>query len=391
MELNKSDLIDPIELSQRLIRCPSVTPIEGGALDELQAVLEGIGFKCTRLVFSESGTPDVDNLYARIGDDGPNFCFAGHSDVVPPGLSSEWSGDPFSGMIADGKLFGRGSSDMKSAIAAFVAAAERFIKGKFDKGRFSISLLITGDEEGPAINGTVKVLEWMEENNEKINCCIVGEPTNPDFLGGMAKIGRRGSLTGWLTVFGTQGHTAYPHLADNPLSRLVKMLAPLSEETLDEGTKYFPPTTVAIASIDTGNSASNVIPNKATATFNIRFNDKRTSEEIENWLRNIFEEVGGKFELETACSSNAFITQPGALSEDLVDAVKEITGLSPELSTTGGTSDARFIRKYCPVIEFGGVGKTMHKINEHVEVEDIRVLSDIYFALLRRFFSRFSG
>ena len=391
MELNKSDLIDPIELSQRLIRCPSVTPIEGGALDELQAVLEGIGFKCTRLVFSESGTPDVDNLYARIGDDGPNFCFAGHSDVVPPGLSSEWSGDPFSGMIADGKLFGRGSSDMKSAIAAFVAAAERCIKEKFDKGRFSISLLITGDEEGPAINGTVKVLEWMEENNEKINCCIVGEPTNPDFLGGMAKIGRRGSLTGWLTVFGTQGHTAYPHLADNPLSRLVKMLAPLSEETLDEGTKYFPPTTVAIASIDTGNSASNVIPNKATATFNIRFNDSRTSEEIENWLRNIFEEVGGKFELETACSSNAFITQPGALSEDLVDAVKEITGLSPELSTTGGTSDARFIRKYCPVIEFGGVGKTMHKINEHVEVEDIRVLSDIYFALLRRFFSRFSG
>ena len=391
MELNKSDLIDPIELSQKLIRCPSVTPIEGGALDELQTVLERIGFKCTRLVFSESGTPDVDNLYARIGDDGPNFCFAGHSDVVPPGLSSEWSGDPFSGMIADGKLFGRGSSDMKSAIAAFVAAAERFIKAKFDKGRFSISLLITGDEEGPAINGTVKVLEWMEENNEKIDCCIVGEPTNPDLLGGMAKIGRRGSLTGWLTVFGTQGHTAYPHLADNPLSRLVKMLAPLSEETLDEGTKYFPPTTVAIASIDTGNSASNVIPNKATATFNIRFNDSRTSEEIENWLRNIFEEVGGKFELETACSSNAFITQPGALSEDLVDAVKEITGLSPELSTTGGTSDARFIRKYCPVIEFGGVGKTMHKINEHVEVEDIRVLSDIYFALLRRFFYRFSG
>ena len=391
MESNQSDSIDPIELSQRLIRCPSVTPIEGGALDELQAVLERMGFSCTRLVFSDSGTPDVDNLYARIGEDGPNFCFAGHSDVVPPGQSSEWSGDPFSGMIADGKLFGRGASDMKSAIAAFVAATERFINEKFDKGRFSISLLITGDEEGPAINGTVKVLEWMEENNEKIDCCIVGEPTNPDFLGGMAKIGRRGSLTGWLTVFGTQGHTAYPHLADNPLSRLVKMLAPLSEETLDEGTKYFPPTTVAIASIDTGNSASNVIPNKATATFNIRFNDSRTSEEIENWLRNIFEEVGGKFELETACSSNAFITQPGALSEDLVASVKEVTGLSPELSTTGGTSDARFIRKYCPVIEFGGVGKTMHKINEHVEVEDIRVLSDIYFALLRRFFSRFSG
>ena len=391
MALDRPDLVDPVELSQRLIRCPSVTPEEGGALDELQVVLEKIGFRCTRLVFSESGTPDVDNLYARIGKTGPNFCFAGHSDVVPPGQSSEWSGDPFSGIIADGKLFGRGSSDMKSAIAAFVAAAERFIKEAFNKREFSISLLITGDEEGPAINGTSKVLEWMKENNENIDSCIVGEPTNPDFLGGMAKIGRRGSLTGWLTVFGTQGHTAYPHLADNPLSRLVKMLAPLSEENLDEGTEYFPPTTAAIASIDTGNSASNVIPNKATATFNIRFNDSRTSEELENWLRNIFEEIGGKFELETACSSNAFITQPGALSEDLVDSVKEVTGLSPELSTTGGTSDARFIRKYCPVIEFGGVGKTMHKINEHVEVEDIRILSDIYLVLLRRFFSRFPG
>ena len=391
MALDRPDLVDPVELSQRLIRCPSVTPEEGGALDELQVVLEKIGFRCTRLVFSESGTPDVDNLYARIGKTGPNFCFAGHSDVVPPGQSSEWSGDPFSGIIADGKLFGRGSSDMKSAIAAFVAAAERFIKEAFNKREFSISLLITGDEEGPAINGTSKVLEWMKENNENIDSCIVGEPTNPDFLGGMAKIGRRGSLTGWLTVFGTQGHTAYPHLADNPLSRLVKMLAPLSEENLDEGTEYFPPTTAAIASIDTGNSASNVIPNKATATFNIRFNDSRTSEELENWLKNIFEGVGGKFELETACSSNAFITQPGALSEDLVDSVKEVIGVSPELSTTGGTSDARFIRKYCPVIEFGGVGKTMHKINEHVEVEDIRVLSDIYLVLLRRFFSRFRG
>ena len=391
MALDRPDLVDPVELSQRLIRCPSVTPEEGGALDELQVVLEKIGFRCTRLVFSESGTPDVDNLYARIGKTGPNFCFAGHSDVVPPGQSSEWSGDPFSGIIADGKLFGRGSSDMKSAIAAFVAAAERFIKEAFNKREFSISLLITGDEEGPAINGTSKVLEWMKENNENIDSCIVGEPTNPDFLGGMAKIGRRGSLTGWLTVFGTQGHTAYPHLADNPLSRLVKMLAPLSEENLDEGTEYFPPTTAAIASIDTGNSASNVIPNKATATFNIRFNDSRTSEELENWLKNIFEGVGGKFELETACSSNAFITQPGALSEDLVDSVKEVIGVSPELSTTGGTSDARFIRKYCPVIEFGGVGKTMHKINEHVEVEDIRVLSDIYLVLLRRFFSRFPG
>ena len=385
---NENASIDPVELSQRLIRCPSVTPVEGGALDELQGVLEKLGFKCKRLPFSDNGTPDVDNLYARIGTSGPNFCFAGHSDVVPPGQFSEWNGDPFSGIITDGKLYGRGSSDMKSAIASFVAAAQRYIDETGNKLPFSISLLITGDEEGPAINGTIKVLKWMEENDENIDCCVVGEPTNPDFLGGMAKIGRRGSFTGWLTVYGTQGHTAYPHLADNPLSRMVKMLGPLSEEKLDEGTQYFPPSTVAIAAIDTGNTASNVIPNQATATFNIRFNDSKTGQEIEDWLRRIFNKVGGEFDLKTACSSDAFITEPGPLTEDLLASVKEVTGVSPELSTTGGTSDARFIRKYCPVIEFGGVGKTMHKINEHVEVEDIKILSNIYYVLLKRFFAR---
>ena len=388
MMSNENASIDPVELSQRLIRCPSVTPVEGGALDELQGVLEKLGFKCKRLPFSDNGTPDVDNLYARIGTSGPNFCFAGHSDVVPPGQFSEWNGDPFSGIITDGKLYGRGSSDMKSAIASFVAAAQRYIDETGNKLPFSISLLITGDEEGPAINGTIKVLKWMEENDENIDCCVVGEPTNPDFLGGMAKIGRRGSFTGWLTVYGTQGHTAYPHLADNPLSRMVKMLGPLSEEKLDEGTQYFPPSTVAIAAIDTGNTASNVIPNQATATFNIRFNDSKTGQEIEDWLRRIFNNVGGKFDLKTACSSDAFITEPGPLTEDLLASVKEVTGVFPELSTTGGTSDARFIRKYCPVIEFGGVGKTMHKINEHVEVEDVKVLSNIYYVLLKRFFAR---
>ena len=388
MMSNENASIDPVELSQRLIRCPSVTPVEGGALDELQGVLEKLGFKCKRLPFSDNGTPDVDNLYARIGTSGPNFCFAGHSDVVPPGQFSEWNGDPFSGIITDGKLYGRGSSDMKSAIASFVAAAQRYIDETGNKLPFSISLLITGDEEGPAINGTIKVLKWMEENDENIDCCVVGEPTNPDFLGGMAKIGRRGSFTGWLTVYGTQGHTAYPHLADNPLSRMVKMLGPLSEEKLDEGTQYFPPSTVAIAAIDTGNTASNVIPNQATATFNIRFNDSKTGQEIEDWLRRIFNNVGGKFDLKTACSSDAFITEPGPLTEDLLASVKEVTGVFPELSTTGGTSDARFIRKYCPVIEFGGVGKTMHKINEHVEVEDVKILSNIYYVLLKRFFAR---
>ena len=382
------DKINPIELSQRLIRCPSVTPDEGGALDELQNVLEELGFRCQRLLFSESGTPDVDNLYARLGDRGPNFCFAGHSDVVPPGDRDEWGEDPFSGVVIDGKLFGRGSADMKSAIASFISAVQRYKSNVGEEIPGSISLLITGDEEGPAINGTIKVLDWMSKNNELIDACIVGEPTNPDHLGQMMKIGRRGSFTGWLTVMGVQGHTAYPHLAENPLSKLVKMLEPLAEEQLDQGTEYFPPTTVAISSIDTGNSATNVIPQKVTASFNIRFNDSRTAEDIEEWLRGHFDSVGGSYQLETACSSNAFITEPGALSEDLISAIKDVVGSSPEMSTTGGTSDARFIRKYCPVVEFGIVGKTMHKINEHVEIKDVELLTDIYTELLDRFFKR---
>ena len=382
------DKINPIELSQRLIRCPSVTPDEGGALDELQNVLEELGFRCQRLLFSESGTPDVDNLYARLGDRGPNFCFAGHSDVVPPGDRDEWGEDPFSGVVIDGKLFGRGSADMKSAIASFISAVQRYKSNVGEEIPGSISLLITGDEEGPAINGTIKVLDWMSKNNQLIDACIVGEPTNPDHLGQMIKIGRRGSFTGWLTVTGVQGHTAYPHLAENPLSKLIKMLEPLAEEQLDQGTEYFPPTTVAISSIDTGNSATNVIPQKVTASFNIRFNDSRTAEDIEEWLRGHFDSVGGSYQLETACSSNAFITEPGALSEDLISAIKDVVGTSPEMSTTGGTSDARFIRKYCPVVEFGIVGKTMHKINEHVEIKDVELLTDIYTELLDRFFKR---
>ena len=382
------DKINPVELSQRLIRCPSVTPDEGGALDELQNVLEELGFRCQRLLFSESGTPDVDNLYARLGDRGPNFCFAGHSDVVPPGDRDEWGEDPFSGVVIDGKLFGRGSADMKSAIASFISAVQRYKSNVGEEIPGSISLLITGDEEGPAINGTIKVLDWMSKNNELIDACIVGEPTNPDHLGQMIKIGRRGSFTGWLTVTGVQGHTAYPHLAENPLSKLVKMLEPLAEEQLDQGTEYFPPTTVAISSIDTGNSATHVIPQKVTASFNIRFNDSRTAEDIEEWLRGHFDSVGGSYQLETACSSNAFITEPSALSEDLISAIKDVVGTSPEMSTTGGTSDARFIRKYCPVVEFGIVGKTMHKINEHVETKDVELLTDIYTELLDRFFKR---
>ena len=389
--MSDAAVIDPVELSQRLIRCPSVTPVDGGALDELQNVLQELGFTCHRLTFSEEGTPDVENLYARLGDTAPNFCFAGHTDVVPVGDSGAWTIAPFAGEILDGDLYGRGSSDMKSAIASFVSAAQRFVEDHNGSPPGSISLLITGDEEGPAINGTVKVLQWMTENGESIDACVVGEPTNPDTLGGMAKIGRRGSFTGWLTVNGVQGHTAYPQLADNPLSRLVKMMAPLAEEQLDQGSPLFPPTTVAIASIDTGNGATNVIPAKATASFNIRFNDLQTAESIETWLRETFDAVGGDYELVTACSSNAFVTEPGPLTDDLVAAVDQVLGVTPELSTTGGTSDARFIRAYCPVVEFGGVGKTMHKINEHVRVEDVHRLADVYHVMLTRFFARAHG
>ena len=381
-------VIDPVELSQRLVRCPSVTPDEGGALDELQSVLGELGFDCRRLVFSDADTPDIDNLYARYGSTAPNFCFAGHSDVVPVGDSGAWTVDPFAGEIRDDRLFGRGASDMKSAIAAFIAATQLFRTDNNDDFPGSISLLITGDEEGPAINGTVKVLDWIYQNGEAIDACVVGEPTNPDKLGSMAKIGRRGSFTGWLTVHGIQGHSAYPHLADNPLSRLVRMLAPLTEDQLDQGSRHFQPSTMAITSIDTGNPATNVIPSTATAGFNIRFNDLQTADSIERWLRDLFDGVGGRYELVTACSSNAFLTEPGLLTEDLVAAVQEVVGLTPELSTTGGTSDARFIRNYCPVIEFGGVGKTMHQVDEHVSISDLLALSEIYRALLKRFFAR---
>ena len=380
--------IDPVELSRRLIQCPSVTPEEGGALTLLQTVLEGLGFRCHRLLFSQPGTPDVDNLYARFGERAPNFCFAGHTDVVPTGDPDSWSSPPFAGEIRDGLLYGRGAADMKSAIAAFVSAAGRFIAAGQAGIPGSISLLITGDEEGPAINGTVRVLEWMQQNGETIDACVVGEPTNPDHLGGMAKIGRRGSFTGWLTVHGVQGHTAYPQLADNPLSRLVRMLQPLAAETIDAGSAHFPASTAAIASIDTGNPATNVIPATTTATFNIRFNDLQSAERIECWLRDHFDQVGGGYDLETACSSDAFLTEPGPLTDDLVAAVHDVLGVKPELSTTGGTSDARFIRRYCPVVEFGGVGQTMHKIDEHVAIADIVALGDVYHSLLGRFFAR---
>ena len=377
-----TSIIDAVELSRALIRCPSVTPDEAGALDVLEEALSGLGFVCRRLKFSEPGTPDVENLYARRGGGAPNFCFAGHIDVVPLGDPDAWSVDPFGGEVVDGVLYGRGAADMKSAIAAFVEAVAR--RGADRKG--SVSLLITGDEEGPAVNGTKKVLDWMAKRGEVIDACLVGEPTNPESLGDMIKIGRRGSLTGKLAVSGVQGHTAYPHLADNPLPRLVRMLNAISSAALDGGTEHFQPSDLQLTTIDTGNPAANVIPGRAQAMFNIRFNDLHTGESLTRWLHERCAAAGGPYELEVAVSGEAFFTPPGSFSALLRDAVRQATGREPELSTTGGTSDARFIKDFCPVAEFGLVGRTMHKIDERTAVADIRTLADIYAAVLEGFF-----
>jgi succinyl-diaminopimelate desuccinylase len=381
----RTDAIDPVEFARTLIRCPSVTPTEGGALQALQRTLERLGFRCHRLPFSQAGTPDVDNLYARFGTAAPNFCFAGHTDVVPTGDLKAWSVDPFAADIVDGVLFGRGASDMKSAIAAFVTAAQRFIaERRSDFG--SISLLITADEEGPAINGTKKVVDWLDAKGEVLNACVVGEPTNPKRLGDMIKIGRRGSLNGVLTVLGAQGHVAYPHLADNPIPRLVRMLGRLTEAELDTGSPWFQPSNLEVTSVDVGNPTTNVIPAKAVARFNIRFNDRHSSSTLIPWLRRHFDAVGGAYELDMLVSGESFVTEPGALSALVQAAVRDVTGRTPELSTTGGTSDARFIRRLCPVVEFGMVGETMHKVDERAKVDDIRALAEIYRAVLNGFF-----
>lgn len=374
--------LDPVAVAADLIRCPSVTPEEGGALDLLQSLLEPMGFTCHRLRFEAPGTPTIDNLYARRGTGSPHLCFAGHTDVVPVGDAAAWTRGPFDGTVADDRLWGRGAADMKGGIAAFVAAVERHLASGNDRG--SISLLITGDEEGPAVNGTTRVLDWMEANGEIPDMCIVGEPTNPTAMGDMMKIGRRGSFTGRLTVYGTQGHVAYPHLAENPVHGLLRLLEPFAHGTLDEGTAHFPPTTMSVTTIDVGNPATNVIPAEARATFNVRFNDAHSSESLERMFRGSFDQKGLRYALETECSGESFVTEPGALSDLISDAAFAVTGRRPELSTTGGTSDARFIKRLCPVVEFGLVGQTMHKVDENVAVADIRALTDIYAAVLNR-------
>jgi succinyl-diaminopimelate desuccinylase len=379
--------MNPIDLSQALIRCPSVTPADAGVIGVLSKELEKIGFTCHLLPFATNGEPEVLNLYARIGEDSPNFCFAGHTDVVPVGELNDWSVDPFAAKIKDGRLYGRGASDMKPAIAGFIAASARFLEDCEYTFLGSISLLITGDEEGMAINGTTKVLDWLAEHDETLDFCLVGEPTNPEKLGEMIKIGRRGSISATITVKGTSGHVAYPHLADNPIHRLMKMLASIIDKPLDKGTKNFPPSVPVVTSFDVKNLVTNVIPAEATAKLNIRFNDLHTGESLENIMRERFDAIGGDYEMIIRVSGEAFITPPGRLSALVADAVQTVTGLSPALSTTGGTSDARFIKDHCPVCEFGLTNETAHKTDENVRIEDIHKLTDIYYSVLKGVFS----
>ncbi|MDA5192950.1 succinyl-diaminopimelate desuccinylase [Govanella unica] len=377
-------MLDPVALAQSLIRCPSVTPAEAGALDLLQRELEGLGFTCHRLPFDGDGTERVDNLYARIGSTAPHFCFAGHTDVVPVGDAAHWTVDPFAGTIENGTLYGRGANDMKGAIAAFVAAAADYLKDRELQG--SISLLITGDEEGVAINGTRKMLDWLKARGEVLDACVVGEPTNPRLFGEMIKIGRRGSLNAEITVIGAQGHVAYPHLSDNPIPRMLKILTALNERKLDDGTDHFDPSNLEVVSIDVGNTAANIIPAAVTARLNIRFNDRHTGASLIDWLREVCEMSGGAYELRPHISGESFLTAPGHLSDLVIHAVHDVTGVMPELSTTGGTSDARFIKDACPVLDFGLVGATMHKVDERASVADIQALTKVYRLVLERFF-----
>ncbi len=381
---------DPVALAQALVRCPSVTPIEGGALALLALELAAAGFEVHRPVFSEAGTPDVPNLYARFGIKSPVFVIAGHTDVVPPGDVAGWSRDPFSGEIVDGVLHGRGACDMKGGLAGMTAAAIQFVRDNPDFPG-SIALLVTGDEEGPAVNGTVKLLEWAHARGERFDHCMLGEPTNPSQLGDMIKIGRRGSLSCKLTVTGKQGHVAYPEQTTNPIRAMVKLLAALEATPLDAGTAYFGPSTLEITSVDVGNPSGNVVPSEARAAMNVRFNDTWTPQTLEAEMRRRFSSVNiaGSYDaVFPKTNAVSFVTEPGPFVDMVSDAVKAETGLTPKLSTTGGTSDARFIKNYCPVVEFGTVGKTMHQVNESVATADIEGVCRITRRVLGRYFGR---
>jgi succinyl-diaminopimelate desuccinylase len=374
-------MTDPIPLAQALIRCPSVTPADAGALDVVQRALEPLGFRCTRLVFG----PDdyrVDNLYARRGTAAPHFCFAGHTDVVPPGDTAAWSDDPFSGLVKnDGRLYGRGACDMKGGVAAFIAGVAQFLAEHPDH-QGSISLLITGDEEARSVDGTAKVLEWMQANGEIPDMALVGEPTSRRQLGDTIKIGRRGSLTCRITVHGKQGHSAYPAGADNPIHRLIAALGPLLAAPLDNGSAHFPPSTLQVTGFDVGNGTSNVIPAMAKAMLNIRFNDLHTSAQLTERIHAALRAAGAQYDLRAECSGESFLTSPGPFVAALSRAIEASTGVTPALDTGGGTSDARFIARYCPVAEFGAVGDTAHQVDESTSVEGLRRLAGAYRAIL---------
>ncbi|RID93321.1 succinyl-diaminopimelate desuccinylase [Gemmobacter lutimaris] len=378
--------VDPVRLTADLIRCNSVTPAEGGALVLLERLLTEGGFTCTRV--DRGG---IANLFARWGARGANrsFGFNGHTDVVPVGDAAAWTHDPFGGEIVDGVLWGRGATDMKSGVAAFAAAALDFVRETPPDG--AVILAITGDEEGDAEDGTTALLDWMAANGERMTHCLVGEPTCPNEMGEMMKIGRRGSMTCWFTAEGVQGHSAYPHRARNPMSALVKLLARLEEKPLDEGTAHFDASTLAITTIDCGNPATNVIPARGTATVNIRFNDAHSGASLTDWLaghaRAVEAETGVRITMRVQISGESFLTPPGPLSDLIARAVEAETGRRPELSTSGGTSDARFVKDHCPVVEFGLVGKTMHQVDERVEVAQIEQLKTIYSRILREYFA----
>lgn len=378
--------IDPVELTAQLIRCPSVTPKEAGAIKLLEDMLSQHGFHCTRI--SRGG---IENLFARWGSGktGRNFGFNGHTDVVPVGDLAKWTFDPFGAEIEDGFMYGRGAVDMKSAVAAFVAAAVDFVNETPPEG--SVLITVTGDEEGDADHGTVAILDWMSEQGERIDHCLVGEPTCPEHLGEMIKVGRRGSMTAVITATGVQGHSAYPHRAKNPLPALAKLIDRLASHELDKGTEHFDPSTLAVTSIDTGNLANNVIPAKAKAVVNIRFNDTFTSKQLGIWLKKEVERISTETDIEisveTKVSGESFLTPPGELSSLVGRAIKNELGITPEMSTTGGTSDARFVKNVCPVVEFGLVGKTMHSVDERVDISQIHHLKSIYRRILKDYFA----
>jgi succinyl-diaminopimelate desuccinylase len=381
--------INELQLAKELIKFPTVTPVDAGIMKFLEKKLKSLGFKTKILEFKEKNSKPVKNLYARLGNKGPNFCYAGHLDVVPAGNLKDWTVNPFRPSVKKGYLIGRGANDMKSSIAAFVSAVSNFVGNK-RKFNGSISLLITGDEEGVAINGTKKVVDYLRKKKEKIDFCLVGEPTNPNKLGEMIKIGRRGSMTGRLSIIGVQGHVAYPQRANNPSTALVQILKELKDIKFDNGTKDFQPTNLEVTKINIDNSADNVIPGLANAKFNIRFNNKHTSSSIKRKIDTIIKKISNKnkskYKIDYSVSGEAFLTKPNNTTFMIRDIIKKITKIKPQLSTTGGTSDARFIRKIAPCLEFGLVGKTMHKVDEAVSLSDLKKLTLIYSSILQNYF-----